>query len=67
MKWIERLLDYFPEQLLRLSSLIVKNLNHREEAIVEISVKLIAKYVCKQERSDLITEILKFLEQRLGG
>jgi len=62
MKWIERLLDYFPEQLLRLSSQIVKNLNHKEESIVEISVKLIAKYVCKQDRSELITDILKFLE-----
>lgn len=67
MKWIERLLDFFPDQLLKLSNQIVKNLNHKEEAIVEISVKLIAKYVCKQEKSELITEILRFLEQRLGG
>lgn len=67
IKWIERLLDHFPEQLLRLSSQIVKNLNHKEEAIVEISVKLIAKYICKQDRGELVGDILKFLESRIGG
>jgi hypothetical protein len=65
MKWIEHLLDYFPNELMQLSHQIIENLQHKNIQIVEISVILIAKCVNKQENYSMVSQILTFIENSL--
>ena len=62
LKWIEKLLDYFPEELPNLSPHILENLQHQNMKIVNQSVTLIAECVNKQDSYNMVNEILKFLE-----
>ena len=67
MKWIEHLLDYFPSELMQLSTSIIENIQHKNIQIVEISVVLIAKCVNKQQNYSMISQILQFIEQSLDS
>jgi hypothetical protein len=62
MKWIEHLIDNFPNELTKLSEKIIKNLNNEDLKIVEISVVLLSKIVNKLDSYDLIAGILNYLE-----
>ncbi len=65
MGWIKHLIDNFPTELTQLSEKIIKNLNNEDLQIVEISVKLIAKIVNKQDSCELISDILTYLEENM--
>lgn len=67
MKWIESLLDHFPEELLALRTEIISNLQHKELEIVEISVTLIAKYLNKIDDYSMLGEILEFMEKSVNS
>jgi len=62
LKWIENLVDYFPQELNQLKAEIIDNLEHPDIEIVETSVILIAKYLNKIEDYSLLGEILTFME-----
>jgi hypothetical protein len=56
LKWVDSLLEYFPEHLPGLSDNVIGNLKSADQKIVETSVILIAKCVEKRDQVGLLDE-----------
>lgn len=66
MKWIEHLIDNVPTELTNLSSKIILNLKKGNSQLVQSSVILIAKIVNKFDDCQLVSSVLKYLEETIN-
>ena len=62
LKWVDSLLEYFPEQLSSLSDHVIGNLRSPDQKIVETSVILIAKCVEKRNQVSLLDLLISSIE-----
>lgn len=63
LKWVDSLLDHFPEEIKNFSADVIKNLKSSDQKIVETSVDLIAKCVVKRNELYLLDDVISCIEK----
>jgi hypothetical protein len=63
LKWVDSLLDYFPEEIKNFSADVIKNLKSSDQKIVETSVDLIAMCVVKRNELYLLDDVISCIEK----
>lgn len=63
LKWVDSLLDHFPEEIKYFSADVIKNLKSSDQKIVETSVDLIAKCVVKRNELYLLDDVICCIEK----